>query len=199
MARTWKHILSIATKMVSAPPVPGILQGGQQVSSTILMFTEKRGRGTILVAIESISSRSFPREIPVHGRFFERHFQPLSVGEFFSNQRESISWCRKSPFLSKTQNRQIARTSPSGDAGQVTSKKKESEYPSNNTRTIDFRNRFEPLELFFSSGLSRTEDLRGSWTRFRKSIVLGLLEAFTVRVTFHSANPWTWSSSKPTC
>ena len=31
-----------------------VLQGGQQVSSTILMYTEKRGRGTILVAIESI-------------------------------------------------------------------------------------------------------------------------------------------------
>ena len=46
-------LLSIATKMVSAPLVRGILQGGQQVSSTILMYTEKRGRGTILVAIES--------------------------------------------------------------------------------------------------------------------------------------------------
>ena len=44
--------------------------------------------------------------------FFERHFQPLSVGGFFSNQRESISRCSKSPFSSKTQNRQIARTSP---------------------------------------------------------------------------------------
>ena len=40
-------LLSIAAKMVSAPPVRGILQGGQQVSSTILMYTEKRGRGTI--------------------------------------------------------------------------------------------------------------------------------------------------------
>ena len=59
-----------------------------------------------------ITSRSFPREIPVLRRFFERRFQPLSVGGFFSNQRESISWCPKSPFLSKTQNRQIARTSP---------------------------------------------------------------------------------------
>ena len=45
--------------MVSAPPVRGILQGGQQVSSTILMYTEKRGRGTILVAIES-------RQGPLH-------------------------------------------------------------------------------------------------------------------------------------
>ena len=44
--------------------------------------------------------------------FFERRFQPLSVGGFFSNQRESISRCPKSPFPSKTQNRQIARTSP---------------------------------------------------------------------------------------
>ena len=59
-----------------------------------------------------ITSRSFPREIPVLRRFFERRFQPLSVGGFFSNQRESISWCPKSPFTSKTQNRQIARTSP---------------------------------------------------------------------------------------
>ena len=41
-------------KTDSAPPVPGILQGGQQVSSTILMYTEKRRRGTILVAIESM-------------------------------------------------------------------------------------------------------------------------------------------------
>ena len=46
------------------------------------------------------------------GVFFERRFQPLSVGRFFSNQRESISRCPKSPFPSKTQNRQIARTSP---------------------------------------------------------------------------------------
>ena len=59
-----------------------------------------------------IASRSFPREIPVRGRFFERRFQPLSVGGFFSNQRESISRCPNSPFPSKTQNRQIARTSP---------------------------------------------------------------------------------------
>ena len=43
----------MATKMVSAPSVRGILQGGQQVCSTILMYAEKRGRGTILVAIES--------------------------------------------------------------------------------------------------------------------------------------------------
>ena len=49
-------LLSIATKMVSAPPVPGLLQGGQQVSSTILLYTEKRGRGTFLVAIESTNS-----------------------------------------------------------------------------------------------------------------------------------------------
>ena len=46
------------------------------------------------------------------GVFFERRFQPLSVGGFFSNQRESISRCPKSPFPSKSQNRQIARTSP---------------------------------------------------------------------------------------
>ena len=50
-------VLSIATKMVSAPPVHGILQGGQQVSSTILMYNAKRGRGAILVAIESTSAR----------------------------------------------------------------------------------------------------------------------------------------------
>ena len=46
-------LLSIATKIVPAGPVRGILQGGHQVFSTILMYTEKRGRGTILVAIES--------------------------------------------------------------------------------------------------------------------------------------------------
>ena len=40
-------------KIVPAGPVRGILQGGHQVFSTILMYTEKRGRGTILVAIES--------------------------------------------------------------------------------------------------------------------------------------------------
>ena len=57
-------VLSIATEMVSAPPDPGILQGGQQVSSTILMYTEKRGRGTILVAIESIIRIDpFPRQL----------------------------------------------------------------------------------------------------------------------------------------
>ena len=49
-------ILSIATKIVPAGPVRGILQGGHQVFSTILMYTEKRGRGTILVAIESTGS-----------------------------------------------------------------------------------------------------------------------------------------------
>ena len=49
------------------------------------------------------------------GIFFEHRFQPLSVGGFFSNQRESISRCPKSPFPSKTQNRQIARTSLSRD------------------------------------------------------------------------------------
>ena len=48
---------------------------------------------TILVAIESITSRAFPREIPACGRFFESRFQPLSAGGFFSNQRQSISWC----------------------------------------------------------------------------------------------------------
>ena len=37
------------------------------------------------------------------GVFFERRFQPLSVGGFFSNQRKSISRCPKSPFPSKTQ------------------------------------------------------------------------------------------------
>ena len=42
----------------------------------------------------------------------ERRFQPLSIGGFSSNQRESISRCPKSPFPSKTQNRQIARTYP---------------------------------------------------------------------------------------
>ena len=40
--------------------------------------------------------------------FFERRFQPLSVGGFFSNQWELISRCTKSIFPSKTQNRQIA-------------------------------------------------------------------------------------------
>ena len=59
-------VLSIATKMVSAPPVRGILQGGQ-LSSTILMYTEKRGRGTILVAIESIEVSSKPAFHMFHG------------------------------------------------------------------------------------------------------------------------------------
>ena len=59
-----------------------------------------------------ISSRAFTRKIPVLGGFCERRFQPLSVGGFFSNQRELIIRCPKSIFPSKTQNRQIARTSP---------------------------------------------------------------------------------------
>ena len=60
-----------------------------------------------------ITSRAFLCEIPVRGRFsFKRHFQPLSVGGFFSNQWESISRCPKSPFPSQTQTWQIARTSP---------------------------------------------------------------------------------------
>ena len=44
-------VLSIATKMVSAPQIRSILQGGRQVSSTMLHVMW--GRGTILVAIES--------------------------------------------------------------------------------------------------------------------------------------------------
>ena len=59
-----------------------------------------------------IASRAFPCQIPERGRFFEGCFQPLSVGGCFSNQRESISRWPKSPFPSKTQNRQIARTFP---------------------------------------------------------------------------------------
>ena len=40
-------VFSIATKIVPAGPVRGILQGGHQVFSTILMYTEKRpGPGT---------------------------------------------------------------------------------------------------------------------------------------------------------
>ena len=54
-------VLSIATKIVPAGPVRGILQGGHQVFSTILMYTEKRGRGTILVAIESIDCKATAR------------------------------------------------------------------------------------------------------------------------------------------
>ena len=60
---------------------------------------------------ELITSRSFPREIPVLRRFWASRFQPLSVRRFFSNQEESISWCPKSPFPSQIQNWQIARTS----------------------------------------------------------------------------------------
>ena len=44
--------------------------------------------------------------------FLERSFQPLSVGGIFSNQRESISRCPKSPLPSKTENQQSAQTSP---------------------------------------------------------------------------------------
>ena len=63
----------ICYKIVPAGPVRGILQGGHQVFSTILMYTEKRGRGTILVAIESRSSpvvRSMPakRSLPAIDR-----------------------------------------------------------------------------------------------------------------------------------
>ena len=60
-----------------------------------------------------IASRALPLKIPVRGRFFERRFQPLSVGGFFSNQLESIiySRCPKTLFQTKTQNRQTARTS----------------------------------------------------------------------------------------
>ena len=54
--------LILATKIVPAGPVRGILQGGHQVFSTILMYTEKRGRGTILVAIESKWIRG-PRQV----------------------------------------------------------------------------------------------------------------------------------------
>ena len=46
------------------------------------------------------------------GVFFERRFQPLSIEGLFSSQWESISRCPKSIIPSKTQNRQIAWTSP---------------------------------------------------------------------------------------
>ena len=42
--------------------------------------------------------------------FSERRFQPLIVGGFLSNQRESISRCPKSQFPSTTQNRQTGVT-----------------------------------------------------------------------------------------
>ena len=44
-------------------PVRGVLQGGQQVSSTIQMYTEKQGRGTNLDAIESSIDCQFARHI----------------------------------------------------------------------------------------------------------------------------------------
>ena len=68
--------------MVSAPLVPGILQGGQQVSSTIQMYTEKRGRGTILVAIESTKTQtaSFPsvEDTHQHTHVHWKHRQTLT-------------------------------------------------------------------------------------------------------------------------
>ena len=48
-----------------------------------------------------IASRSFPREIPVRGRFFERRFQPLSVGVFFSNQRNRLVGAPRPHFCQK--------------------------------------------------------------------------------------------------
>ena len=61
-----------------------------------------------------ISSLAFPRKIPVRGRFSNAVFKHFPLEDFFSNQRESISHCPKSPFPSKTQNRQesSARASP---------------------------------------------------------------------------------------
>ena len=46
------------------------------------------------------------------GVFFRTPFSTTFRWRIFSNQRESISRCPKGPFPSKTQNRQIARTSP---------------------------------------------------------------------------------------
>ena len=43
---------------------------------------------------------------------FRAPFSTTFRWRIFSNQRDSISWCPKSPFPSKTQNRPIARTSP---------------------------------------------------------------------------------------
>ena len=59
-----------------------------------------------------IASRAFLREISVRGRFFRTPFSATFRWRIFSNQRESISPCPKSPFPSKTQNWQMARTSP---------------------------------------------------------------------------------------
>ena len=59
------RLLSIATKIVPAGPVRGILQGGHQVFSTILMYTEKRpGPGTR-------NNLSCNREYPLK-RMYER-------------------------------------------------------------------------------------------------------------------------------
>ena len=78
-------VLSIATKMVSGPPVRGILHGGQQVSSTILMYTAKRGRGTILVAIESASKK----------------FSVHQSSCFFVFEIRTVRWDRRHPPRSR--------------------------------------------------------------------------------------------------
>ena len=68
-------ILSMATKMISAPLVRGIHQAGRQVSSTILMYIATRGRGTILVAIESSNA---PHRRP--STVIDSSFMVLDVG-----------------------------------------------------------------------------------------------------------------------
>ena len=87
--------------MVSGPPVRGILQGGQQVSSTIQMYAEKRGRGTILVAIESTHAPPPPPPSAAPGAAVPGfHFQLEHARVEGKPRRRLPSPCRRKKALS---------------------------------------------------------------------------------------------------
>ena len=79
--------------MVPRPQVPGILQGDQQVCSTILMYTEKRGRGTVLVAIESTGVQAPADErVKVGNVAVAKENSKRAIHMFFYSKRSSCAY-----------------------------------------------------------------------------------------------------------
>ena len=90
--------------LLGLPVIPGAATGTQ-----VLQFDKKSGAyHTSFNHQRSTKSPSRTQKcIKIKGVTRWRE-----LGGFFSNQRESISRCPKSPFSSKTQTRKITRTSP---------------------------------------------------------------------------------------
>ena len=103
-----KRVLQFDKKIRSVD-LPHILQppASEEPESIAKMYVNRRAwrDGANLKA--RIASWAFPREIPVRGRFFRTPSSITFRRRIFSDKRESISRCPKSPFSSKTQNWQI--------------------------------------------------------------------------------------------